>query len=212
MTNTSASSPRLNTPTVANITVPSTHSARMLSSVWDTSVPSTTGKRSRMRPRRRDMISAREGSPSRAGRVADMSTPIIVARAVSRRRTRMPGMAARRIACQASARISMEAHIRTKPRSTHTGVAARSALAIDSMPRRLSARAVRPTPATAPAPTATRRAVRALRRRPCAGSVGSSDGSFSGGVRGPGSVGVRPMRRALRASPRSGTGSSTARS
>ena len=54
-------------------------------------MPSTTGKRSRTRPTRRDRISAREGSPRRAGSVADISTPIIVARAVSRRRTRVPG-------------------------------------------------------------------------------------------------------------------------
>ena len=121
-------------PTVANITVPSTASARRLSSVWDTSVPSTTGKLSRTRPTRRATISAREGSPRRAGRVADMSTPIIVPRAMSRRRTRVPGRAARRIACQASARSSIEAHISAKATSTHTGVAATTARPIDSIP------------------------------------------------------------------------------
>ena len=103
----------------------------MFSSVCETSVPSTTGKRSRMRPRRRDRISAREGSPSRAGSVADISTPIIVARAVSRRRTRVPGSAARRIACQASARSSIDAHISAKATSTQTGVAASSAPPIE---------------------------------------------------------------------------------
>ena len=131
---TSASSFPWNRPTVWNITPPSTTSATMLSSVCDTSVPSTIGKRSRTRPTRLATISARDGSPSRAGSVADMSTPIIVARAASRRRTRVPGRAARRIACQASARTSMEAHISAKATSTHTGVAATIARPIDSMP------------------------------------------------------------------------------
>src|ERR687892_705661 len=123
---TSASSPPRKMPTVANITEPSTVSARMLRSVWETIVPSTTGKRSRMRPVRRATISAREGSPSRAGSVADISTPIIVPRAVSRRRTRSPGRAARRIACQASARSNMEPHISAKATRTQIGEAART--------------------------------------------------------------------------------------
>ena len=119
-----------------NITAPSTTSARMLRSVCETSVPSTIGKRSRTRPTRLATISARDGSPSRAGRVADISTPIIVARAASRRRTRVPGRAARRIACQASARTSIEAHMSAKATSTQTGVAATMARPIDSMPIR----------------------------------------------------------------------------
>ena len=134
--NISASSLPLNSPTVWNITAPSTTSARMLRSVCETSVPSTIGKRSRTRPTRLDRISAREGSPSRAGSVADISTPIIVARAVSRRRTRVRGSAARRIACQASARRSIEAHMSANATSTQTGVAATTARPIDSMPSR----------------------------------------------------------------------------
>ena len=207
---TSASSLPLKSPTVANMTLPSTASARMLSIVCETIVPSTTGKRSRIRPTRRDRINAREGSPSRAGRVADMSTPIMVARAVSRRRTRMPGIAARRIACHASARSSIEAHMSAKPASTHTGVAANSARPIDSIPIRCSASAVRPTPATAPAPTTTRRATLAARLRPAAGTVGSSEGRRRGGTRGPGSVGRTPTRRATCSRRLAGAGASSA--
>ena len=107
-----------------NITAPSTTRASRFRIVWETSVPSTIGKRSRTRPTRLATIKAREGSPSRAGRVADISTPIIVPRAVSRRRTRVPGRAARRIAFHASARSSIEAHISAKATSTQTGVAA----------------------------------------------------------------------------------------
>ena len=42
-------------------------------------MPSSTGNVSRMRPVRRASTIARAGSPRRAGRVADISTPIIVA-------------------------------------------------------------------------------------------------------------------------------------
>ena len=197
MTSTSASSPRLKTPTVANMTVPSTHRARMLSSVCDTSVPSTTGKRSRIRPSLRDTISARDGSPRRAGRVADMSTPIIVARAVSRRRTRVPGSAARRIACQASARTSIERHMSMKPTSTQTGVAARSARPMDSMPEPLERQHGEPgTGCGADADRHPPRHARCACAGRCARSSGSSDGSRSGRARGPGSVRATPTRRA----------------
>ena len=184
----------------------------MLSTVWETSVPSTTGKRSRMRPSRRDRIRAREGSPSRAGSVADISTPIIVARAVSRRRGRTPGSAARKIACQASARRSIEAHMRVKAASTHHGVAASRARPMDSMPMRWRARAVSPAPASRPAPTRALRATRAARRGPLWGSFGSSEGSRTGGVRSPGSVRVTPARRASRAVRPSGRGWASASS
>ena len=207
---TRASSPRLNTPTVANMTEPSTQRARMLRIVCDTSVPSTTGKRSRIRPSRRDTISAREGSPRRAGRVADIRTPTIVARAVSRRRTRTPGRAARRIAFQASARTSIERHISMNATSTQTGVAASSARPIDSMPSRSSARSVSPAPAAAPATMTALRASRAVLRRPSAASSGSSDGSRSGPTRGPGSAGVMPARSSTRAMPVSRRGTATA--
>ncbi len=144
----------------------------MLRSVCETSVPSTIGKRSRTRPTRLATISARDGSPSRAGRVADISTPIIVARAASRRRTRVPGRAARRIACQASARTSIDAHMSANATSTHTGVAATTARPIDSMPMRWSASAASPAPATAPATISAR--LRGARHRAAARRPGPS--------------------------------------
>ncbi len=66
-------------------------SASRLSSVCETIVPSTTGSVSRARPRRRATISAREGSPRRAGSVADISTPMNVPCIASRRFARAPG-------------------------------------------------------------------------------------------------------------------------
>ena len=51
-------------------------------------MPSTDGSSSRGRPSRRATISAREGSPSRAGSVADISTPIAVPCIASARRGR----------------------------------------------------------------------------------------------------------------------------
>ncbi len=58
-----------------------------LSIVCETRVPSRTGNVSRIRPVLRASVIARAGSPRRAGRVADISTPIIVAEVTSRRRT-----------------------------------------------------------------------------------------------------------------------------
>ena len=120
--------------------IPSTASATRLSKVWEISVPSTIGNRSRTRPRRRATISARDGSPRRAGSVADISTPIITPRAASRRRTGRRGMAARRIAVHASARTSIDRHISAQATSTQIGVAATSEWTICSIPIRCSAR------------------------------------------------------------------------
>src|SRR2546430_363783 len=49
---------------------PSPTRATMLSSVWETRVPSRTGKVSRTRPMRRARTMARAGSPTRARRAA----------------------------------------------------------------------------------------------------------------------------------------------
>src|SRR5207253_1474217 len=136
--------------------------------VWETSVPSTTGSRSRTRPSRRATISALEGSPSRAGKVADIRTPIITPRAASRLRTRAPGRAASRIACQDSARRNIDAHISAKATSTQTGVAATIAMPIECSPIRSSASAASPMPAAAPAATAPRRATLVTRARAAA--------------------------------------------
>ena len=146
------------TPTVVNMITPSTVSASRLRSVCETTVPSTIGNRSRTRPSRRDTISAREGSPRRAGSVADISTPIITPRAASRRRTRVPGSAERNTACQDSARSSIEAHIRPKASSTQVGVAAITALLIEWIPMRWSAIQPSPAAASVAATTATLRA------------------------------------------------------
>ena len=126
---------------------PSTVRARRFKRVWETIVPSTIGSRSRTRPTRRDTISARDGSPRRAGSVADISTPIITPRAASRRRTRVPGSAERSTACQDSARRNIDRHMRPKASSTQVGVAAITALLIEWIPIRWSA--IQPRPAAA---------------------------------------------------------------
>ena len=99
-----------------------------------------------------------------------------------------------------------------KAARTHQGVAASRARPMDSMPMRWSARAVSPAPASTPAPTRALRATRAARRGPLWGSLGSSEGSRTGGVRSPGSAGVTPVRRASRAARPSGRGSASASS
>ena len=65
---------------------------------------------------------ARAGSPRRAGRVADISTPMNVPCMASRRRTGTCGSAARRIECHESARSTIEEHISASPASTHGGL------------------------------------------------------------------------------------------
>ena len=78
ITATAASAPwwSSKTCTLENAITPSTTSASTLSIVCETIVPITTGVVSRGRPARRATISARAGSPRRAGSVADISTPI----------------------------------------------------------------------------------------------------------------------------------------
>ena len=71
---------------------------------------------------------ARAGSPRRAGSVADISTPIIVAEVTSRRRSGLRGSAARAIANQEAARKNIEAIIKavaisTQPASERTTLA-----------------------------------------------------------------------------------------
>ncbi len=90
---------------------PSSTSATRLSTVWETRVPSSTGSVSRIRPVRRASTIARAGSPRRAGSVADIRTPTIVAEATSRRRRGLRGSAAFAIENQALARRNIEAII-----------------------------------------------------------------------------------------------------
>ena len=188
---TSASSRPRKMPTVANITAPSATSARMLSSVWETIVPSTTGKRSRMRPSRRARISAREGSPSRAGIVADISTPIIVAargvapaHADARQRgaqDRVPGLGAQQ---------HRGAHQRERdqhPDRRRRQQRAADRLEPDPVERERGQADAGERSAERPAP---RRARRARGGGALAGaSFGSSEGSRRGRTRGPGSAG-----------------------
>ena len=154
---------------------PSSSRATMLSIVCETRVPIRTGNVSRTRPVRRESESARAGSPSRAGRVADISTPIIVAEVTSRRRTGRLGSAARTIQYQDAARKKSERAIRPEAISTQV-TSERTMLSTTlSTPILRAASAVRPMPSTAAMPRAARRATRRL-RLPLRASGGSSDG------------------------------------
>ena len=98
---------------------PSRTRAKMLSAVCETSVPIRTGNVSRIRPMWRERTIALAGSPRRAGNVADINTPIIVAEVTSRRRRWYRGSAARVIAIQEAARANIAATIRAQAISTH---------------------------------------------------------------------------------------------
>ena len=120
--------------------MPRITSASTLSSVWETSVPITTGSASRGRPSRRATIRARDGSPRRAGSVADISTPTAVPCQASVKRGRVSGSAALRIACQETARKTMETHMSARPTSTQTGLEFTSVRPIRSTPMCSTAR------------------------------------------------------------------------
>ena len=120
----------LNRSTDENMIAPRTISATMFSSVCETTVPSTIGRFSRGRPVRRATTSARDGSPRRAGRVEDISTPMNVPWAASDSRTRARGSAARRIACHENARITIALHMTARPSRTSVGLAVISAVAM----------------------------------------------------------------------------------
>ena len=161
-------------------------------------MPSTDGSSSRGRPSRRATISAREGSPSRAGSVADISTPIAVPCIASAKRGRDAGSAARRIACHDTARSTIEAHI-SAIAEQHPGGARGEHRRGDGVPadalRRRGRR--RPSAANAAPTSATRRPTCAARARRLA--RGSSDGSRRAGRRGPPAAERRPKRTAKRA-------------
>ena len=111
--------PEWNRSVDATMITPSSARAAIFSTVWETSVPRRTGNVNRMRPVRRAKTMARAGSPRRAGSVADMRTPIIVAEVTSRRRSGRCGSAARAISSQEAARRNIEAIIRAVAISTH---------------------------------------------------------------------------------------------
>ncbi len=141
---------------VETMITPSRTSATRLSRVWETRVPSRTGKVSRMRPVRRASARARAGSPSRAGRVADISTPIIVAEVTSRRRTERLGRAAQAIQYQEAARKKSEEAISAQAISTQVRFERTMLSTTLSTPIFWAARTVRPIP-SAPATTSPAR-------------------------------------------------------
>ena len=182
----------------------------MLSTLWETRVPISTGKVSRTRPVRRASTIARAGSPRRAGRVADISTPTIVAEATSRRRSGLRGSAARAIEYHDEARRNIEAIIRAVATRTQVASERTMLLTTRSTPIRWAAMKVSPTPT---APATPRPILRAVWWRPCArAGAGSSEGSRRARDGGRPSAGSRPSRRDARSAALAGSGTETARS
>ena len=185
---------------------PSTTSAATFSIVCETIVPMTTGVVSRGRPARRATISARAGSPRRAGSVADISTPIAVPWKASMRVTGRSGSPARRIACHAIARSTIEAHMTASAASTHGGLERRRLVGDpvdpDALERdRGQARGRRRRRRRAR--RGGRRCAASRARRPPSGA-GSSVAMRRGGTAGRPSAGEIASRRARRARGRRG--------
>ena len=171
---------------------PSRTSATRLSIVCETRVPSRTGNVSRIRPVRRARVIALAGSPRRAGRVADISTPIIVAEVTSRRRTGRLGSAARTIQYQEAARKKSESDHQRAGDQDPGEVGADDAF--DDV---VDADLLRGERGQADARGRRRRRARRGGRsgaRGClsAASGGSGEGSFCGGAGGRPSAGRRP--------------------
>ena len=194
-----------NSPTVLNITAPRIASASRLSSVCETSVPSTEGSSSRGRPSRRATISAREGSPSRAGSVADISTPIDVPWSASVKR----GRDGRQRGAQDRVPRDRPQHHRgahQRDREQHPGGARGEHGRGDGVP----ADALDREPGAAGGGERRRRRARPG-GPPCAARArrltrGSSDGSRRAGRRGPPAAERSPMRTAARAAALAGSG------
>ena len=201
----------LNSDTVENITTPSSASAATLSSVWDTIVPTTVGRFSRGRPVRRATISARDGSPSLAGRVADMRTPMKVPWSASTGRSGDCGSAARRIACHATPRTAIERHISPSATTTHQGVAATRLWPIWSRPIRCRASQDSAAPPTAAIAIAARRAKTRAGER-ASGGLGSRLGRRCGRTSGCPSAGIDPRNTRVRSRDVAGAGIATASS
>ena len=168
--------------------IASSNSASRLSNVCETSVPATTGSDSRIRPMRRATISAREGSPRRAGSVADINTPMEVALRIVRRFTGRSGSAARRMWNHETARRNIEVENSPSAISTQIGLECSSVVATLSKPTRRSARKASSTPMIADSaergPPQTRQA-RASRAAPWAeGARSTAAGARAGSVSG----------------------------
>ena len=152
----------------------------MFSIVCETIVPTTTGRFSLARPVWRARLIALAGSPRRAGRVADINTPIMVAEAKSRRFRPECGIADRAMKNHDQARTKSEEAIRARAMSTQERSERTMAWATWSTPIFCAASAVSPSPKSAARPRA---ALRMNRLRFPAGSAGagSSEGSLTGG-------------------------------
>ena len=135
--------------------------------------------------------SARAGSPSRAGRVADISTPIIVAEVTSRRRTGRCGSAARAIQYQEAARKNSESAIRAQATRTQLEVGADDVfddvVEADLLRRKRGQPDAEHTGDTEADPAGD-----LARRLPVRTGAGSSDGSRRGGLAGKPSAGRKP--------------------
>ena len=182
---------------VETMITPSRTRARMLSIVCETRVPSSTGTVSRIRPVRRESDITRAGSPRRAGSVADISTPIIVAEVTSRRRTGRLGSAARTIAVPGGG-AEEERGRHQRAGDQHPGEVG----ADDAGDDLVDADLVRRQGGEAEAEDggdAEPEAAGALRRRlPLRARGGSSEGRRSAGRRGRPSAEAMPARRASR--------------
>ena len=196
----------LNRLTEENMTAPRMMSATMLSTVWDTTVPSTTGRFSRGRPVRRATTSARDGSPSRAGSVEDMSTPMNVPCIASDRRTLARGSAALQDRVpREGAHDHRAAHDR-KAQEHEGGARGHERLGDLADPDLLQGQDGEHDTADAHrTPRPARRAM-AIARLPVLPSLGCRLGRRWAGTRGLRSAARRPTRTAARCMPGSGSG------
>src|SRR4029079_11948004 len=137
------------------------------------------------------MMIALAGAPTRAGSVADISTPIIVAEVKSRRRSVATGSAERAAWNQAPARKNIDRHMKAVAISTQAKSDRTALSTTESKPIRRAARNVSPMPTAAPAPTPIRRAIR-RRREVVSTGIGSGGGIRLRGTRGSPSAGAKP--------------------
>jgi hypothetical protein len=100
----------------------------------------------RVSPARRATTNTRAGSPSRPGTVAETITPIIVARAETRRLIRLLSDAPRRITYQHSARAINDADNNANVSATNPGLTFVSVCRLRERFKRVSANAASPTP------------------------------------------------------------------
>jgi hypothetical protein len=143
--------------TLVNVTPARHASASTLISVWETTVPATTGSMRRVEPlSRRVSTSTRVGSPMRPGKTAEAITPIIVARTTGVSPIGVSGSAARSVSCQAIARRSSDRPINANASTIHPGVAVIRAWPMRCRPRRERANASTPPRRTTAARTPTR--------------------------------------------------------